>query len=77
MAEQQRQKILFLCTGNSARSIFAEYLITKICPDRFEAYSAGSNPSGKVNPFTVEVLRNQYKINRRPLAANPGTSLRI
>ncbi|HEY7559547.1 MAG TPA: arsenate reductase ArsC [Candidatus Binatia bacterium] len=62
MAEQQRQRILFLCTGNSARSIFAEYLIRKICPDRFEAYSAGSNPSGKVNPFTIEVLRNQYKI---------------
>jgi protein-tyrosine-phosphatase len=63
MAEQQRQKILFLCTGNSARSIFAEYLTQKICPERFEAYSAGSNPSGKVNPFTVEVLRNQYKID--------------
>jgi protein-tyrosine-phosphatase len=63
MAEQKRQKILFLCTGNSARSILAEYLIKKICPDRFQAYSAGSNPSGKVNPLTLQVLRQQYGID--------------
>jgi protein-tyrosine-phosphatase len=63
MAEQKRQKILFLCTGNSARSVFAEYLIKKICPERFEAYSAGSSPSGKVNPFTLQVLRDQYGID--------------
>lgn len=59
---QQRQKILFLCTGNSARSIFAEYLTKKICPDRFEAYSAGSEPR-KVNPFTLQVLNDRYKID--------------
>lgn len=56
-------KLLFLCTGNSARSIFAEFLTRKICPDRFEVYSAGSEPSGKVNPFTLRVLQDQYKID--------------
>ena len=61
--KQNPHKILFLCTGNSARSIFAEYLMKKIGKDRFEAYSAGREPSGKVNPFTLRVLREQYKID--------------
>jgi arsenate reductase len=58
--EQTPQRILFLCTGNSARSIFAEYLTNKIGRGRFEAYSAGSEPAGAVNPFTVRVLQEQY-----------------
>src|SRR5213594_2842158 len=58
-----KQKILFLCTGNSARSIFAEYLIKKTCNDRFEAYSAGSQPRPAVNPYTIQVLRDYYKID--------------
>lgn len=58
-----KQKVLFLCTGNSARSIFAEFLVNKICPERFEAFSAGSEPSGKVNPLTLRVLKEQYKID--------------
>jgi len=51
-----KQKILFLCTGNSARSQMAEAFIRKYADDRFEAHSAGLNPQG-LNPLTVKVMR--------------------
>ena len=56
-------KILFLCTGNSARSILGEYLIRRIAPGRFDSYSAGAKPTGNVNPLVLSVLREHFKID--------------
>jgi len=49
--------VLFICTGNSARSIFAESILRDHAGDRFTAYSAGTMPSSELNPFALEVLK--------------------
>ncbi|MGY5871602.1 MAG: arsenate reductase ArsC [Candidatus Thorarchaeota archaeon] len=54
------KRVLFLCTGNSARSQMAEALLKYHGGDEFEVYSAGTKPQSEVNPFAIEALKERY-----------------
>lgn len=55
----RKYRVLFICTGNSARSIFAESILRKEAGDRFEACSAGTKPYSELNPFALDVLQHK------------------
>ena len=61
--ESKPYKFLFLCTGNSARSIIGEYLLRRLGGRGFKVFSAGAFPTGRVNPLAVQVLQDVYNID--------------
>jgi protein-tyrosine-phosphatase len=70
--------VLFLCTGNSARSILAEAILNKLGAGNFRAYSAGSQPKGRVHPETIQLLRglgydtSEFRSKSWTESAKPG-----
>jgi arsenate reductase len=70
MNDSSAYNVLFLCTGNSARSILAEALLNVLGQGRFRAYSAGSDPSGKVQPIAAE-LAISLGYSREALRSKP------
>jgi len=69
-------KVLILCTGNSARSIIGEYLLRVKGKGRFEVYSAGAKPTGRVNPLALWVLQQHYGIDASDARSKSWDELR-
>jgi len=59
MEDRKTYNVLFLCTGNSARSILAESILNHLGIGKFRGYSAGSHPKGEVHPISLELLRSE------------------
>lgn len=76
MAGPERSRVLFLCTGNSARSILGEYLLRKLDRRRFESFSAGAAPKGEVHPLALRLLREVYKVEASDARSKSWEELR-